>query len=826
MDGFARTSGPARNARRGRDVEHLTKELRYAARSLMREPGLAAIAIVALALGIGLTTIMFSIVYGALHRGLPFEGADRLVHLSRANLPADIERMGVPIHDFVDWRERQRSFEELGAFYMGTVNLRWGERPERFEGAFLSANALEILSVAPVLGRDFGEEDTRPGAPLTVLLGYELWQDAFEGDRSVLGRSLTVNGETAQVIGVMPQGFHFPIQEEVWVPIRLDPVALPRGEGSTLDVFGKLEKGAGIDGAVAEFSDIAAQLAAEHPETNEGVTPVIRPFTEIFISEQERSLLYAMLVTVLLVLLIACANVTNLLLVRASGRTRDVAIQTAMGASRSRVMARMLAESTVLAVLGAVAGTGVAWIGIRAFRRAIATVEIPFWMAFELDAPILLFVAGVTVLAAALAGVLPAIRATSANVSGILKDESRGSSSLRIGRLSRGLVVAEIAMSLALLVGSGLMIRSVLVLQNQDHPYPTEQVFTARIGIFEERFPDPAARLRFWRAIEERVAAIPGVRDATLMTALPAVGSSGGNVQIEGTSYAADRELPFARWALATPGFTEALEIRVLRGRAFSELDGADAPPVAIVNESFERTHFPGESAVGRRIRRGDLDTDDPWREVVGVVPDLDMEGFPNEEEAPDGFYIPLAQSDARFLSLAARTDGSPLSLTPEVRRAVLEVDTDTPIYWVGSLQDRIDEQNWFFGVFGTLFAVFGAAALFMASVGLYGVMSFSVGQRVQEVGIRMALGAEGGRVLRMILTQGLGQIGLGVVLGLGLSVFVVNGLQLLVVDANHWDPRTYGVVLSVLVATGVAAILVPALRATRIDPMEALRYE
>lgn len=809
-------------------MESVLKDLRYAARSLARDRMLAVVSVVALGLGIGLTTVMFSIVYGALHRGLPFEGSERLMHVERANLSRGIEGMGVPVHDWVDWRERQRSFEDLAAFYEGTVNIRWAERPVRYDGAFVSAKLLaDVLSVEPVLGRGLTEEDTRPGAPMVVLLGHAVWQERFEGDPAVLDASISVNGESAQVIGVMPEGFEFPVAQQVWVPLRLDPVALPRGEGSSLSVTGLLREGVDRDRAMADLTGIAARLAEAYPETNEGVTPVVRPFTHEYMGDEDRALLYTMLATVFLVLLIACANVANLLLVRASGRTRDVAIQTAMGASRGRVVMRMLAESLVLAGAGALLGTAIGWVGIRIFGRAVATVEKPFWMSFELDAPILLFVTGVSVLAALLSGVLPALRVTSSDVSGVLRDEGRGSSSLRIGRVSRALVVAEVAMSLALLVGSGLMIRSVVDLDGFDYGFPTEEVFTARIGIFEERFPDADARLRFWEEVEERVGALPGVRAAAVTSHLPGTGSNGGSVQIEGAVYEANRDLPSARWAVVTPRFTDALEVDVVEGRSFSTLDTRSSVPVAVVNRSFARAHFPGGSPVGRRIRMGSLDSAEPWREIVGVVPDLHMDGIgATDDPEPEGYYIPLAQSDARFLSLAARTDGAPLGLTPDVRRIVTEVDADTPIYWVGSLQDRIDEQTWFYGIFGTLFAVFGAAALFLAAVGLYGVMSFSVRQRVQEVGIRMALGARAGRVLRLILGQGVVQIGVGVVIGLGLSVLVANGLQVVVFDASPWDLGTYGVVLGVLVATGVAAILVPALRATRIDPMEALRYD
>lgn len=809
-------------------MEGLLKDLRYAGRGLFRTPGVSVIAVVALALGVGLTAVMFSIVYGALHRGLPFEGADRIMHLERANPSQDISSMEVPIHDYLDWVERQRSFEHLGAFYQGTVNIRGSERPERYEGAFMSANTLDVLSVQPAMGRWFSAEEASPGGPMVVVLGHRVWQERFGGDPGVLGRSVTVNGRSGEVIGVMPEGFEFPILEEVWVPLQLDPVELDRGAGTSLEVFGRLAEGVTVDRAMQEFSGIAAQLGREHPETNEGVVPVIHPYTDEFIGDEERNVLYTMLATVMLVLLIACANVANLLLARASVRQRDVAIRTAMGASRWRVVIQLMAEAVVLALVGALLGTAVAWVGIGMFDRAVQPTDPPFWLDFRLDAPILGFVALVAGVAAVVSGAIPAVRASSTDVNAILKDESRGSSSLHIGRLSRWLVVAEVAMSVALLVASGLMVQSVVRLNAMDYGYPTESVFTARIGLFEERFPDAGSRQRFWDDVLDRARGLPGVQRAALTTTAPGLGSWGGRIQIDGESYSADRDVPFARYAVVSPGYFETFGAEPLQGRVFTRLDGPDAARVVVVNQSFVDFFFPDGQALGRRIRPGGLQGEAEWLEIVGVVPDLGLTSVSDtpDESPPHGYYVPLAQSDQRFLTLAATTDGEPLALTGPVRDLVAGVDADTPIYFVETLQSAIDRGMWFYGVFGGLFAAFGAAALFLASVGLYGVMSFSVSRRVQEMGIRMALGAGAHDVLRLILRQGLGQIAVGMVLGTGLALLVARGLALVIYDAPPWDPVTYGAVFGVLALTGFLASFIPARRATRVDPMEALRYE
>ncbi len=812
-------------------MDGLLKEVRYAWRGLRHNPSISVIAVVALGLGIGLTTVMFSIVYGALHRGLPFDGAERIMHLERANPEAGFESMEVTIHDFRDWEERQRSFETFGAFYTGTVNVRGSERPERFAGAFMTASVFDVVGTQPILGRTFTREEERPGGPQVVLLGYRVWQDRFGGSRDVLGQTVTVNGEVGEIIGVMPEGFEFPILQEVWAPLRLDEVALDRGTGMTLEVVGKLASGIDLDAAAVEMAGITAQLAEEYPATNEGITALIKPYTEEFIGEEESNLLYAMLATVILVLIIACANVANLLLARASMRTRDLAIRTAMGAERWRVIAQLLAEALVLALVGALLGVGIAWIGIGAFDRAVAPTDPPFWLVFSLDAPILLFVLAIAAVAALAAGVIPAIKASGTDVNSVLKDDSRGSSSMQIGRLSRVLVMAEVALSMALLVASGLMVKGVVKLNNEDYGIPMEDVFTARIGTFEERFPDADSRRMFWDDVERRMREIPGVRGVALSNALPGEGSWGSGLRIDGDGLAEDDQLPFVNYLISTPGFAETFDVEVLQGRWIEEGDLADAPAVVVVNERFVEEHFPDGQALGRLVKVGNVSEEGAWREVVGVVPNYRIEGIGNVDPGGvvnrAGAYIPLAQQDLRFLSVSARVDGAaPLSISASVRDAVASADPDTPIYFVQSLQQAIDQQIWFYRIFGNLFLAFGVAALFLASVGLYGVMSFGVNQRTGEMGIRMALGAEGRQVLGMILRQGLVQILVGVVLGSGLAYLVARGLRLVLYQVEPFDPVTFAGVFLLLAATGVAASFVPALRATRVDPMIALRRE
>jgi len=807
------------------------KDVRYAVRGLSKAPGTAVIAVVALALGIGLTSVMFSIVYGALHRGLPFEGGDRIVHMERANLSEGIESMEVTIHDFSRWRERQRSFETFAAFRMGTINIRGSERPERFEGAFVSDGFFETTGVEPILGRTFTADEIGPEAPMRAVISHSAWQRRFGGDPGILDRSVTVNGEPGRIVGVMPEGFEFPLLEDVWVPLRLDPVALPRGEGLTLEVVGRLTEGVSIDQAGRELASIAGELAAEYPETNEGVTSLIQPYTDEFIGGEERGLLYVMLAAVVLVLLIACANVANLLLARASTRIRDMAIRTALGATRRRIIGQVMAEAFVLAAVGVVFGLVIAWIGITLFDTAVAPTDPPFWLEFTLDAPIIGFVAGIGILAALVSGMIPALRASRTDVNAILKDESRGSSSLQIGRLSRALVVAEVALSMALLFASGLMFQSFTHVGNVDPGFRTDEVFSARVGVFPEKFEDTEARLRFWRDLETRLATIPGARSVALTSGVPGTGHDVTSVRIASETYEAGQDLPLARWVVATPDFDATMGFDVPRGRWFNDLDDAGAAPVVVVNESFARTHFPAEDALGRFVTPSltpiDSDADPVAREIVGVVPDMYMEGIGNnEEDAPDGIYIPLEQLDANFLTLLVHTDGEPLGITQDVRDAVFAADPDTPIYWAQTVQQAIDETTWFYRIFGGLFMAFGAAALFLSSVGLYGVMAFSVAARTQELGVRMALGAAADRVHRLVLTQGIRQVVSGSVIGIALAILLGRGLSVVLFGVSPWDPVTLVAVFALLLVTGIAASYFPALKATRVDPVVALRSE
>jgi putative ABC transport system permease protein len=806
----------------------LAHDLRFGFRLLRKNPWLTLVAVLALGMGIGLTAMMYSITYGALLRGLPFEGGDRIYHVDRADPSQGFTQMGVPLHDFLDWREQQRAFEELAAFYSGTVNIGDTGHAERFNGGFMSANSIRIIGAQPLLGRAFRDGDDAPGAAPVIILGYDAWRNRYGADPGVVGRQVRMNGLAAEIIGVMPQGFRFPVTHEVWVPLELDATRFARGGGTWLAVYGRLRPGVARSAAKAEFDAIVQRIEAAHPDGNPNVQAQVMPYTERYIGDEPRQLLSTMLGAVFLVLLIACANVANLLLTRAALRSKEVGIRTALGASRWRVVTQFLAESLALATVGAALGMLIAWFGVRLFNAAVAPTNPPFWIDIRLDAPVLLFAAGVTVLAALVAGALPAWQAARADVNEILKDEARGSSSFRMGRLSKGLVVVEVALSCGLLVGAGLMIRSVMNLRTLDLGIPTESVFTARVGLPENGYADVGSQIRFYESLHERLVALPGVQAVSLTSNLPTLGASNPQVGVEGESYADPlRDRQRARRVVVTPGFFDTFSRELREGRDFTTADNEAGMPVAVVNESFARRHFGAESALGRRIHfalPASADTAPRWWTVVGVVPDMYAGNLDNE--SPHAIYVPLAQSGARFLSVAARTAAAPMTLTNVVRDEVAAIDADIPLYFVRTLGDAIRENTWFYRIFGALFMVFGSVALFLAAIGLYAVMSSSVSRRTREVGVRMALGAQRGDVLRLIFRQAMVQIGIGLVLGLALAAAVSRLLAIVLFDVEPRDPVIFGAIIIVLALTGAVATFLPARRATRVDPQVALRWE
>ncbi|MGE0043518.1 MAG: ABC transporter permease [Vicinamibacterales bacterium] len=808
-------------------------DLRLALRMMGKQPGMALLAVIALALGIGLTTTMFSIVNGAVLRGLPFPESDRILHIAPFDL-ASQDDGEMKVDTFAEVARRQTSFTELAGFQIATANVVGPSGvPERYVGASVTANTFRLIGAAPILGRDFRDEESRPGAEPVVIIGYRLWQELFDGAPDVIGQAVRVNGTPRTIVGVMPQGFLFPVRNEIWPALIVDPGQAVAGaapgarsagrlQDGGLEVIGRLRDGVSRDQASAEMATVWRQLQLEFPDRYDGYTTEVKGYIEEFIGSETVDVLYAMLAAVFGVLIIACVNVANLVLARAAVRSREIAVRTAIGASRWRVIRQTLVEVLVLATAGAVAGLAIAAAGVELFNRAIVDTQPPFWIDIRIDGTVLLFVTLATVVAALAAGVAPALRASRADLTLVMNDEGRGNSSMRMGRFSRGLVIVEMAVSFGLLVVSGLVIQTIVNLGAVDFGFAMKDVWTARVMLSEADYPGDEQRRQAADAVLERLRALPGVRQAALATAIP-YNAPRTAIKFPGREYATERDYPLAHSVTATPGYFEALRVSMVDGRDFDSRDSATGAPTAIVDQSFARTHFPG-GAIGQQVALATGDHQE-WRTIVGVVPDLGMGRTPGDT-VPEAIYLPMAQAPARGLMLVAQAAGVPLELTSVARDAVRALDPNLPLYNVSTIEQSVQQGAWAFRVFGTLFLAFGVSAMFLATVGLYGVMAFSVSRRTQEIGVRMAMGAAGRDVLGLVLRQGLVQVAGGILIGAGLAAVLGNALTVLLFEVSPLDVPTFVAVGAVLALTGLAACLVPALRASRTDPMEALRYQ
>jgi predicted permease len=809
-------------------MERLKEDLTSGVRMLIRYPMLSLVAVLTLGLGIGLSTTVFCVVNGGLFKGLPFPNADRIVSVYGQNPSQGQPQLPFSVQDLAVHEARQTSFEAMGAYGVGPFNLSMEEgRPERFQGGELTIGAFRALGVQPILGRGFQDGDDQPGHDRIVLLGHDLWRDRYGSDPNIVGQTIRANGVQYIVIGVMPPKFAFPILQSLWVPLRIDPLATRRGNGPQYPVVALLKRGVSVAAATAQVSTVAAQLEREFPETNRGLGAGVVPYTRTILGPEIYAMLYTMLGAGIGVLLIACVNVSNLLVARASLRRREVAVRMALGAARGRIIRQHITEVAVLASAGAVIGVLLSMVGMQWFMQALSVNPPPFWITFDLDYRIMLFVLGLIVLSSLFAGGLPALHAAHVNAGAALKDDSRSSTSGRLGRFSSALVVAELAVSCGLLIAAGLMIKSVVQLKTMPMPFAVENILTARVDLPRADYPDSPASIRFFEQLLPRLEAVPGVESATLSDGLPAAGNGSIPVQIEGKAYAQDSEYPSAREGIVTPGYFETFQTPILNGREFTTSDTAAGQPAAIINESFARAHFPAVDPVGRQMKRIRPGRTEPWLTIVGVVPDLLMQGIGNNNASPIGYYIPIAQSDvANGVRIAVRTRGDAASMTPVIRSAVASLDPNLAIYEVSSLRRVIERQTWFYTTFGTFFMAFGICALLLAAAGLYGVMSFAVTQRTREMGVRSALGAKSAQLIALVMRRSVVQLGIGIVLGLALALLASGALQPILYRVNPRDAGVFAGVIATLIIVSLVASLLPARRVAKIDPVKALATE
>jgi len=811
-------------------VNNLLGDVRSGLRLLVKYPTLSLVAVLTLGLGIGLGTTVFCVVNAALFKGLPFPDADRIVAVVTTNPGQRQPQQPLNAHDLALWQSRQTAFEKFGAYGFGPVTLSNDDgRPERFSGGYLSVGAFESIGVQPVIGRGFQQGDDAPGAEPVMIVGHRVWRERFARSPSVIGQSIRANGVFRTVIGVMPEHFGFPIQQEIWMPLIISATdaALPREEGPFYPVIARLKPGVSVKDARTQAMTIASQLEQEFPKTNKGIGANVLRYSESIFPPEIYALLVTMLAAGLGVMLIACVNVSNLLVARALMRRHEIAVRMALGAGRGRVVRQQLTEVFVLAAFGGVLGILLASGGVRWFVQMVSVSPPPFWITFDVDVRVMLFVSGLVGLATFAAGALPAIHATRVTPGVVLKDDSRGATSAGLGRISSGLVITELAVSCGLLIAAGLMVKSIVQVKNIPMPFAIEHVLTSRVDLPKDHYPDSAASIRFFESLLPKLRAVPGVESVTLSDGLPAAGNGAVPVQIEGKAYAQPSDSPVAREGIVTEGYFETFQVKVSSGREFRPGDNASSQPVAVVNQSFAREHFPGVDPVGHQVKKARPGTHEPWLTIVGVVPDLLMAGIGNNNASPVGYYIPIAQSDvANGVRIAVRTRGDAAAMTPLVRAAVAQLDGDLALYDVRTMRTVIEQQTVFYTIFGTFFMAFGFCALFLAAAGLYGVMSFAVTQRTREIGVRSALGAQGAQLIALIMRKSVVQLAVGLAVGLGLA-FVASGfLQPVLYHVSPRDAMVFAGVVATLAATALGASFLPALRVTKIDPVRALASE
>jgi putative ABC transport system permease protein len=801
-------------------MNRLLQDLRYGARMMLKQPGFTAVAVIALALGIGANTAIFSAVNAVLLRPLSFPEPERLV-LVRDLQQADETPASYP--EYLDWKEQGRTFDDLAGAFNTSYSLTGRGEPEQLLGVRVSANLLPMLGVKPVLGRNFQPEEESRSGERVVILSYSLWQRRFGGDPEVLGQNLTLSGQSFTVVGVLPAGVRGLLpgvdqpeqSRDLWMPLRLDTTNAPRGL-HFMTVIGRLRAGPSLQMARDEVSDVADHLR-QTGATQHGIGIV--PLTQ-FVVGSTRPALLILLGAVGLVLMIACANVANLMLARAQSRRKEIAVRLALGASRARLIRQLLTESVLLSSVSGTLGVVLALWGVDSLAAA-GRAWLPRAEGIKIDATVLLFTLGVSLLTAILFGLAPALRASSGQLSEALKEGGQRAGHGR-DRLRSLLVVSEVALSLVLLVGAGLLIKSFVRLLSVDKGFDPRQVLALDLSLPESKYPEPPQQAQFFQQVLERVSALPGVEGAASVNDIPlGDGGTNGGVQIEGKNFPPDSE-PIAEKLIVSAGYFRIMRIPLRSGRYFDERDAAGNHQVAMINESFARTYFQGEDPIGKRIDFG-WDTTG-WQEVVGMIGDVKHYGL--EEAALPAVYVPQLQRPSSSMTVVVRTTPDPRSLSAAVRSQVFEVDKDQPVSRVRVMEQVVSASVASRRLSMTLLAGFAVVALALAAVGLYGVMSYVVTQRTHEIGVRMALGARVGDVLGLVLKQGMFLVLIGVGAGLVTAVAATRLIASLLYGVSPTDLATFVVIALLLTAVALLACYLPARRATKVDPMVALRYE
>jgi predicted permease len=804
-------------------------DLRFALRLIAKERWFSAAAILALTLGIGANATGFTIINAVFLRGLPFAEPDRLFVVSWQNMAG--RRVNTSFFELEQWREQSRTFSGLAGYRDDTVNISDDvAMPEQVDATWLTANAFALLKQQPLIGRAFTADDERADAAPVVILGHALWQRRYAGAPTALGTTVRVNGEPSTIIAVMPEGMKFPDRAELWAPYV--PSASQR-TARVLRVFGRLNDRIDRREAQAEMSGIARQLIAADPKESRDLTGVrVETFTERYVGGMGRPMFFTVMGAVCFVLLIACANVANLLLSRSVYRAREMAMRSALGASRGRVVRQLLVESIVLGCIGGALGLLLATGAVDLFAAAMQGT-LPYWIDFRIDYAVVAYVAIICVATAVLFGLAPALHVSRRNASDVLKEGGRGQTAgYRIRRFSNMIVVGELALTIVLLVGAAMTVRSFTFLYLADLGIDIDGLMAMRVQLPESRYPTAASRRAFVDQLEPRLSAIPGVARAAVTNGVPPLDGGERLLETEHTATRPGTPLVFVGTVTITTGFFDVLGVRLLRGRNFDARDGAPGVETVIINERLATQFFPGEDPIGKRLRFAARqprpgDAPDVWRTIVGITP-LIKHGSNVDSYINSVVYIPYRQEAPASASVLVRSALPVVSIMDGVRRAVQAIDPDQPVLSIQTLAQILEQDRWWYRTWGTLFGVLAAIALTLSSIGLFGVMAYAVSQRTQEIGVRVALGADRRRISWLVLAQAVRQIVLGLAIGFALALplargrVIPSGLE----EMTPFDPIAIAAITLLLTSVSTAACLVPIRRATRVDPVVALRAE